>query len=76
MGERLASLSLETAGGRPEAGRCRLRSQAFQTRGEQLGYRWGELGWTLETNAAVNAMIKAMACTPYKVYRIFEKALQ
>jgi hypothetical protein len=47
-----------------------------KTRGEQLGYCWGELGWTLETNAAVNAMIKAMACTPYKVYRIFEKALQ
>ena len=46
-----------------------------QTRGQRLGYRWGELGWTLETNAAVNAMIKAMGCTPYKTYRIFEKPL-
>lgn len=47
-----------------------------KTRGERLGYRWGELGWTLETNGAVNAMIKAMGCTPYKTYRIFEKPLE
>jgi len=37
---------------------------------------WGELGWTLENNGAVNAMIKAMRCTPYKTYRIFEKPLE
>jgi len=47
-----------------------------KTRGEKLGYRWGELGWTLETNGADNAMIKAMGCSPYKVYRVFEKSLE
>jgi hypothetical protein len=44
-------------------------------RGEKIGYEWGELGWTLESNTAVTAMIKAMGCTIYKTYRLFEKPL-
>lgn len=46
-----------------------------KTRGERLGYQWGELGWTLETNAPVNVMIKAMGGKAYKTYRVYEKAL-
>lgn len=46
-----------------------------KTRGERIGYTWGELGWTLESNTAVNAMIKAMGCRVYKTYRLFEKPL-
>ena len=46
-----------------------------KTRGERLGYTWGELGWTLESNTAVNAMIRAMGCRVYKTYRLFEKRL-
>jgi hypothetical protein len=45
------------------------------SRGHKLGYEWGELGWTLETNARVNIMIQAMGCTAYKTYRLFEKPL-
>jgi hypothetical protein len=47
----------------------------IKTRGEKLGYQWGELGWTLETNTSVNVMIKAMGCEAYKTYRVFEKPL-
>ena len=46
-----------------------------KTRGERIGYTWVELGWTLESNTAVNAMIKAMGCHVYKTYRLFEKPL-
>jgi hypothetical protein len=46
-----------------------------KTRGERIGYTWGELGWTLESNTAVNAMIRAMGCRVYKTYRLFEKPL-
>ena len=46
-----------------------------KTRGERIGYQWGELGWTLETNAPVNVMIKAVGGKAYKTYRVFEKAL-
>jgi hypothetical protein len=46
-----------------------------KTRGERIGYQWGELGWTLETNTAVNVMIKAVGGKAYKTYRVFEKAL-
>jgi len=46
-----------------------------KTRGERIGYEWGELGWTLETNTPVNVMIKAVGGKAYKTYRVFEKAL-
>jgi hypothetical protein len=46
-----------------------------KTRGERIGCKWGELGWTLETNAPVNVMIKAVGGEKYKTYRVYEKAL-
>jgi hypothetical protein len=43
--------------------------------GRKLGMTWGELGWTLEDNAAVNAGIRMMGAKKYKTYRIYEKRL-
>ena len=36
---------------------------------------WGELGWTLEDNAAVNAGIRLMGAKKYKTYRVYTKDL-
>jgi len=40
-----------------------------------LGMKGGELGWTLEDNAAINAGIRLMGGRIAKRYRIYEKAL-
>ena len=42
---------------------------------KRAGMSWGELGWTLEDNAAVNAGIRMMGAKKYKTYRVYEKAL-
>lgn len=42
---------------------------------QRVGMTWGELGWTLEDNAAVNAGIRMMGAKKYKTYRVYEKAL-
>ena len=44
-------------------------------RGYQRGYEWGELSWTLEDNAPVNAMIKAAGGEIYKKYRVYEQPI-
>ena len=36
---------------------------------------WGELGWTLEDNAAVNTGIRMMGAKKYKTYRVYTKDL-
>jgi hypothetical protein len=43
--------------------------------GKRVGMTWGELGWTLEDNAAVNTGIKMMGAKKYKTYRVYEKSL-
>jgi hypothetical protein len=43
--------------------------------GRRCGMTWGELGWTLEDNAAVNAGIRMMGAKKYKTYRLYQKAL-
>jgi len=43
--------------------------------GKRVGMTWGELGWTLEDNAAVNTGIKMMGAKKYKTYRVYEKPL-
>jgi hypothetical protein len=43
--------------------------------GRRCGMTWGELGWTLEDNAAVNTGIKMMGAKRAKTYRIYEKSL-
>lgn len=44
--------------------------------GKKAGMTWGELGWTLEDNSAVNAGIRMMGAKKYKTYRVYEKALE
>jgi hypothetical protein len=43
--------------------------------GRRIGMQRGELSWTLEDNAAINAGIRSMGARPYKRYRVYEKAL-
>lgn len=43
--------------------------------GKKSGMTWGELGWTLEDNSAVNAGIRMMGAKKYKTYRVYEKSL-
>lgn len=43
--------------------------------GKRAGMTWGELGWTLEDNSAVNAGIRMMGAKKYKTYRVYEKSL-
>ncbi len=59
---RYAGLSLYLYAKLSEAGRAR-------------GYEWGELGWTLEDNGAVNAGIRTMGGKRYKTYRLYEAEL-
>jgi hypothetical protein len=40
-----------------------------------LGMTNGELGWTLEDNAAINAGIRLMGGRAEKRYRVYEKAI-
>ena len=39
------------------------------------GAKGGELSWILEDNIAMRRIIEAIGATPYKTYRIYEKAL-
>ena len=43
--------------------------------GRRVGMTWGELGWTLEDNAAINTGIRMMGAKKYKTYRIYSKDL-
>ena len=43
--------------------------------GRRVGMTWGELGWTLEDNAAVNTGIRMMGAKKYKTYRVYSKEL-
>lgn len=43
--------------------------------GKKVGMTWGELGWTLEDNAAVNTGIRMMGAKKVKTYRIYERPL-
>jgi hypothetical protein len=43
--------------------------------GKKAGMTWGELGWTLEDNSAVNAGIRMMGAKKYKTYRVYTKDL-
>jgi len=43
--------------------------------GRKSGMTWGELGWTLEDNAAINTGIRMMGAKKYKTYRVYTKDL-
>lgn len=42
---------------------------------KEKDYDYAEAGWTLEHNHAVNNAIKAIKGDPYKIHRIYEKAI-
>jgi len=45
------------------------------TKGGALGYHWGEGGWMLEDNAAMNNAALQLGFRRYKTYRVYDKAL-
>ena len=45
------------------------------TRAHALGYAWGEAGWVLEDNAAMNNALLRMGFERYKTLRLYERAL-
>jgi hypothetical protein len=42
-------------------------------RSQEMGYEWGDLGWTLEDNHPVNTIIRNVGGRIYKRYRLYEK---
>lgn len=51
-----------------------LYTEVF-SRGWQMGYREAELSWVLEDNFSMRKAIESMGAVPYKVYRLFWKAI-
>jgi GNAT superfamily N-acetyltransferase len=45
------------------------------TRAGQMGISWGEAGWILEDNPAMNAGLRNMEFTVYKTYRLYDRPL-
>ncbi|HEU5262402.1 MAG TPA: hypothetical protein VFU41_13380 [Gemmatimonadales bacterium] len=45
------------------------------TKGVAQGFRWGEGGWILEDNVAMNNAAVQLGFVPYKTCRIYDKAL-
>lgn len=43
--------------------------------GRKLGYKRGEMGWTLEDNQGINEGIRALGGRVYKTYRIYSRDL-
>jgi len=42
---------------------------------EATRVKWGEMGWILETNKAMNRAMKAMGGEIVKKYRVYERVL-
>lgn len=45
------------------------------TKAEPLGIYWGEAGWILEDNPAMNAGLEKMTFRVYKTYRLYDKSI-
>lgn len=45
------------------------------TRGNALGFTWGEAGWILEDNPAMNAALEKIGFERYKTYRLYDRPL-
>jgi GNAT superfamily N-acetyltransferase len=45
------------------------------TRAEKLGFTWGEAGWILEENVAMNAGLERMTFRVYKTYRLYDRPI-
>lgn len=74
---RLALLGIRKKfrGDRNYAGLSLYLYRHLNDEGRKVGYDWGELSWTTETNGPVNAAIKMMGGKIYKTYRVYEGAL-
>jgi len=44
-------------------------------KGTARGYDWGEAGWILEDNTAMNNAIGRIGFVPYKTYRVYDRPL-
>ncbi|HXV85786.1 MAG TPA: hypothetical protein VD793_03755, partial [Gemmatimonadales bacterium] len=44
-------------------------------KGRARGYSWGEAGWILDDNAAMNNALVRMGFQPYKTLRLYDRAL-
>jgi GNAT superfamily N-acetyltransferase len=45
------------------------------TRAKDLGITWGEAGWILEDNPAMNAGLEKMEFSVYKTYRLYDRPI-
>lgn len=45
------------------------------TNGQRIGMRWGEAGWILEENTAMNLGLEKMGFSVYKTYRLYDRPL-
>ncbi len=52
-----------------------LMKQTFEA-AKKLGWKGGEISWTLEDNDLVNRAIEVFGGKKYKTYRVYEKSLQ
>ena len=43
------------------------------TTSRKFGITWGEAGWILEDNPAMNAGLEKMNFTVYKTYRLYDR---
>jgi GNAT superfamily N-acetyltransferase len=48
---------------------------AIWTRSGERGIYWGEAGWILDDNAAMNAGLEKMTFRVYKTYRLYDRSL-
>ena len=48
---------------------------AITTNGPAMGIHRGELGWVLETNAAMNNTLRRVGCRVSRTYRVYERPL-
>jgi hypothetical protein len=71
----MLGISSELRNVRKYAGLSHALYVEIAKRGEQRGYEWGELSWTLEDNRPINLGIKSMGARIYKTYRVYEKPI-
>lgn len=45
------------------------------TKSKEHGFQWGEAGWILEDNPAMNTALEKMEFSVYKTYRLYDRAL-
>jgi GNAT superfamily N-acetyltransferase len=75
---RIRGVRILLMGIRPDQRNLGLDALMFHwiwTRAHALGYAWGEAGWVLEDNAAMNNGLMRLGFERYKTLRLYERAL-